>query len=89
MSPSQGRYLNTEQHKQNKRIHTQNTDALSGIRTHDPSVERALDRPVTVTGDTNHKTANNQWKLIVCIHLCVVLYYIPFMEYRITSGKNT
>jgi hypothetical protein len=37
ISPSQGLYLNTGQHKQNKRIHTPNIHALSGIRTHDPS----------------------------------------------------
>jgi hypothetical protein len=37
-SPSQGRYLNTGQHKH--RINSHNTDihALSGIPTHDPSV---------------------------------------------------
>jgi hypothetical protein len=37
-NPSQGRYLQTEQHKH--RINAHNTDihALSGIRTHDPSV---------------------------------------------------
>jgi hypothetical protein len=38
ISPSQGRYLNTGQHRQNKRIHISNIHALSGIRTHDPSV---------------------------------------------------
>jgi hypothetical protein len=38
ISPSQGRYLHTEQHK--NRINAHNTDihALSGVRTHDPSV---------------------------------------------------
>jgi hypothetical protein len=35
ISPSQGRYPHTEQHKQNKRTHIQ---ALSGILTHDPCV---------------------------------------------------
>jgi hypothetical protein len=40
ISPSQGRYLHTEQHK-----HRINTDihALSGIRTHDPSVRASED----------------------------------------------
>jgi hypothetical protein len=33
----QGHYLNTGQHKQNKRIHTPNIYVLSGIRIHDPS----------------------------------------------------
>jgi hypothetical protein len=38
-SSSQGRYLNTRTTQtQNKRIHTPNIPALSGIRTHDPSV---------------------------------------------------
>jgi hypothetical protein len=38
ISPSQGRYLNTGQHTHNKRIQTPNIHALSGIRTHEPSV---------------------------------------------------
>jgi hypothetical protein len=38
ISPSQGRYLNRGQHKQNKRIRTPNISALSGVRTNDPSV---------------------------------------------------
>jgi hypothetical protein len=43
INPSQGLYLNTWQHKQNKRIHTPNIHALSGIRTHDPSVRASED----------------------------------------------
>jgi hypothetical protein len=43
ISSSQGRYLNTGQHKQNKRIHTPNIHALSGIWTHDPSVRASED----------------------------------------------
>jgi hypothetical protein len=54
ISSSQGPYLNTGQYKQNKRIHTLNIHALSGIRTHDPSVRaktvHALDRAATATG---------------------------------------
>jgi hypothetical protein len=38
ISPSQGRYLQTGQLKQNKRIYTTNFHALSEIRTHNPSV---------------------------------------------------
>jgi hypothetical protein len=43
ISPSQGRYLHTEQHK--RRINAHNTDihALSGIRTHDPCVRATQD----------------------------------------------
>jgi hypothetical protein len=43
ISPSQGRYLHTEQHKH--RINAHNTDihALSGIRTNDPSVRESED----------------------------------------------
>jgi hypothetical protein len=37
ISSSQGFYLNTGQHKQNKHIHTPNIQALCGIRTHDLS----------------------------------------------------
>jgi hypothetical protein len=40
ISPSQGRYLNIRQHK---RIHTPNIHALSGIKTHDPSVRASED----------------------------------------------
>jgi hypothetical protein len=43
ISPSQGRYLNAGKHKQNKRIHIPNIHALSGIRTHDPSVQASED----------------------------------------------
>jgi hypothetical protein len=43
ISPSQGLHLHTEQHKH--RINAHNTDlhALSGIRTHDPSVRASED----------------------------------------------
>jgi hypothetical protein len=43
ISPSQDRYLHTEQHEH--RINAHNTDihALSGIRTHDPSVRAGED----------------------------------------------
>jgi hypothetical protein len=42
ISPSQGLYLHTEQHKH--RVNAHNTDyALSGIRTHDPSVRASED----------------------------------------------
>jgi hypothetical protein len=43
ISPSQGRYLHMGQHKENKRIHTPIIHALSGIRTHDPSVRASED----------------------------------------------
>jgi hypothetical protein len=54
ISPSQGRYLHTGQHKQNKRAHT-HIFALSAIRTHDFSIrarktDHALDRAATVIG---------------------------------------
>jgi hypothetical protein len=41
--PSQGLYLNTGQHKQNKRIDTPNIHALSGFRAHNPSVRTDAD----------------------------------------------
>jgi hypothetical protein len=37
ISPSQGRYLHTEEHKHRKKTHT-DIHTLSGIRTYDPSV---------------------------------------------------
>jgi hypothetical protein len=40
ISLSRGRYLHTEEHKQNKRT---NIHAVSGIRTHDPSVGASKD----------------------------------------------
>jgi hypothetical protein len=45
ISPSQGRYLNKGQRKQNERIHTHtpNIHALSGIRTHNSSVRASED----------------------------------------------
>jgi hypothetical protein len=54
ISPSQGLYLHTEQHKH--RINGHNTDIhpLNTIRTHDPSVQaktvHASDRAATVIG---------------------------------------
>jgi hypothetical protein len=43
ISPSQGRYLNTGQHKHRINAHTPNIHDLSGIRTHDPSVRASED----------------------------------------------
>jgi hypothetical protein len=42
ISPSQGRYLHTAQHKHRINAHT-DIHALSGIRTHDPSVRESED----------------------------------------------
>jgi hypothetical protein len=42
ISPSQSRYLHTGQHKHRINAHT-NIHALSGIRTHDPSVQASED----------------------------------------------
>jgi hypothetical protein len=50
ISPSCGRYLHTGQHKHRINAHT-NILALSGIRTHDPSVRASEDRAAIVTGD--------------------------------------
>jgi hypothetical protein len=41
ISPSQGRYLHTGQHKHRKNTNT-NIHASSGIRTHDPSADSQL-----------------------------------------------
>jgi hypothetical protein len=38
ISPSQGLYLHAEQHKHGINAHNTDIHALSGIRTHDPSI---------------------------------------------------
>jgi hypothetical protein len=43
ISPSQGLYLNTLQHKQNKHIHIPNIHALCGIRNHDLAFQTSED----------------------------------------------
>jgi hypothetical protein len=43
MSPSQGLYLHTEQHKHRISAHNTNNHALSGIQTHDPRVRAGED----------------------------------------------
>jgi hypothetical protein len=40
---SQGRYLNTRQHKHRINANTQNINVINGIRTHDPSVRASED----------------------------------------------
>jgi hypothetical protein len=42
ISPSQGRYLHTGQHKHRINAHT-DIRALNGIRTHDPSIQASED----------------------------------------------
>jgi hypothetical protein len=49
ISPSQGRYLHTGQHKHRINAHI-DIHALSGIRTHDPSVRASEDRAAIVIG---------------------------------------
>jgi hypothetical protein len=55
ISPPQGRYLHTGQHKQRINAHT-DISGFSGIRTHDPrartSEDSASDRGATVIGPT-------------------------------------
>jgi hypothetical protein len=48
ISPSQGRYLHTEQHKYRINAHT-DIHALSEIRTYDPSVRASEDSCVYIT----------------------------------------
>jgi hypothetical protein len=43
ISPSQGLYLHTEQHKHRINVHCTDIHALSGIRTYDPSVRASAD----------------------------------------------
>jgi hypothetical protein len=59
ISPSQGRYLHTGQHKQNA-----NTDihALSGIRTYDPNV-RASEDSSCLTAGARHACARRETRL--------------------------
>jgi hypothetical protein len=46
ISPSQGLYLHTDQHKHTINAHT-HIHALSGIRTHDPSVQASADTVIS------------------------------------------
>jgi hypothetical protein len=66
INPSQGRYLNTEQHKHRINAH-KDIHALSGIRTHDPSVQASedsswlrphgyCDRPRSISTGSNKST---------------------------------
>jgi hypothetical protein len=58
ISPSQGRYLHTGQHKH--RINAQgDIHALSGIRTHDPSVRASLRPAATVIGEETELLGEN------------------------------
>jgi hypothetical protein len=50
ISPSQGRYLYTEQHKHRINAHNTNIHTLSGIRTYDPCVRAASDLAAPVNG---------------------------------------
>jgi hypothetical protein len=50
ISPSQGRYLHTEQHKHRINAHT-DIHAFSGIGTHDPSVRASEDNLGNLTGN--------------------------------------
>jgi hypothetical protein len=43
ISPSQGRYLHTKQHRHRLKAHNTDIHDLSGIRTHDPSVRVSED----------------------------------------------
>jgi hypothetical protein len=43
ISPSQGLYVHTEQHKHTINAHSTDIHALSGIRSHDPSVRVSED----------------------------------------------
>jgi hypothetical protein len=61
--PSQGRYIHTGQHKHRINAHA-NIHALSGIRTHGPSVRtneelHVLDRAATVIGKRGSHTHVN------------------------------
>jgi hypothetical protein len=74
ISPSQGRYLHTGQHKHwINRIHTPNIHALSEIRTHDPSV-RASEESSCLTVPTHVRVwlasparLGSQWAKLVCM----------------------
>jgi hypothetical protein len=65
ISPSQGRYLHTRQHKHRINTYT-DIHALSGIRSHDPSVRASEDSScaATVIGITKLQQSNTKSKLI-------------------------
>jgi hypothetical protein len=77
ISPSQGPYLHTGQHKHRINAHT-DIPAVSGIRTHDPSVrvgDASSDRAATVIGIWNISTLYSEvFRLTIvrmrCFKLC-------------------
>jgi hypothetical protein len=79
ISPSQGLYLYTEQHKH--RINSHNTDihALSGIRTHDPRIRASEDSScLRPSGDCDRQC-------------CFIVYRIDCSRVRaiMSCGRNT
>jgi hypothetical protein len=82
ISPSQGRYLNTEQHKQNKCIRTPNIHGLSGIRTLDSSVRASEDSSCLRRRGYCDRPSHNYYAIIcsllwfsmrfICRRLCIL-----------------
>jgi hypothetical protein len=64
ISPSQGRYPHTEQHKHRINAHT-DIHALSGIRTHDPSVRASEDSSYLRPGDSCDRAIIHIYWLII------------------------
>jgi hypothetical protein len=73
ISPSQGRYQNTGQHKHriNSNTHTPNIHALSGIRTYDPRVRASKDNscltPRGYRDRPKHTTTGSKLMILVLI----------------------
>jgi hypothetical protein len=90
ISSSQGRYIHTGQHKRRTNAHT-DIHALSGIRTHDPSVQASEDssflRPRgqrdrlgfgLMNGFIDCYTHHSQLHVITALSLIYTLYNSPF-----------
>jgi hypothetical protein len=75
ISPSQGLYLNTGQHKQNKHIHAPNIHALGGIRTHDPSI-RASENHSCLRPRGYCDRHRDILPYIIIIIIIIIIYYL-------------
>jgi hypothetical protein len=79
ISPLQGRYIHTEQHKHRINAHT-NSHSLSGIATHDPSVWTSED--ISCLRPRDHCDRH--------IHICFLLTSIVFRKNsKINCGVGT
>jgi hypothetical protein len=97
ISPSEGLYLNTGQHKYRINTYTYQSSMPCGIRTYDPGFrESASDRPATVTGPEHATTLislkperwflNCVWSLV---GIPILTHKIQFLWVRFSHFMKT